>query len=84
MIASEDRGELRAVVLRLGGVDYPLKTRLDDGAWQRVADLVGAVFDGAPRSLPREQRLVLACLEMALAFDRIGQSLNGLPPEEPR
>lgn len=79
-LAEEDG--LRTVTLRLGEVTYPLRTRLDDKAWDRVSALVGAAFDEAPRHLPREQRLVLTCLQMALSLDHIGERLETFAREE--
>ena len=77
-----EREGLRTVVLRLGEGTYSLRTRLDEESWDRVKALVGAVFDEAPRHLPREQRLVMACLEMALSLDRIGERLKKFLREE--
>ncbi len=81
MRAPAEEGELRTVALRLGEVSYSLRTRLDDEAWERVKALVGAAFDDTPRQLPRDQRLVLACLQMALSLDRIGERLKNFVQE---
>ncbi len=82
MKALAEREDLRTVALRLGEGTYSLRTRLDEESWDRVKTLVGAAFDEAPRHLPREQRLVMACLEMALSLDRIGERLKKFLREE--
>ena len=82
MKALAEREDLRTVALRLGEGTYSLRTRLDEESWDRVKALVGAAFDETPRQLPRDQRLVLACLQMALSLDRIGERLKAFVREE--
>ena len=82
MSGSPETAEGRAISLRLGTDSYPIVTRLDEASYHRVETLVRDAFAASPRTMPQDQRLVLACLRLGLALDRMAENLGPLLEEK--
>lgn len=73
----KDEGPGRSVRISVGKKKYAVYTRLDEETCASVVSLVQGIVEKMPFGVSQEEKLLLACLRLALSVHRSAKLLGG-------